>query len=194
MKWVIAPLVAAFLFVGSAWLNALERTTVASAELAESSRSAPATTSSAAQDVETLPVIARLTEQQSVAFRALADALAASATRVEKLNGSIDEQVASVQRLESAIEGFGDYISCTEERVNGLVAASRRVPPGLDAIARIMRRLTVIQDESIRRLKSINRKLALLGVAAAATDVKAPPLPSPGEPPAPGSSPSPLAC
>lgn len=194
MKWVIAPLVAAVLFVGSAWLNALERTTVASAELAQSSRSAPATTREAAAGVKTLPAIARLTEQQSVAFRALADALAASSARVGQLNQSIGEQVASVERLETAIEGFGDYISCTTDRVEALIEASDSIPAGLDAIGGTMRRLAAIQDESIRHLKSINRKLTVLGVAATATDVKAPPVPSGGESPTGGPPPSPIDC
>ena len=182
-KWVAAPLVSLLLFAGSGWLNALERTTEASARLAESSRSAPATTRSAAEDVKTIPAIARLTERQSIAFRALAGALAASSIRVKKLNESIGEQVDSVDRLGAVIDGFGGAISCIRARVESLAGASARVPPGLGDITALMRRLAAIQDGSIAHLKSINRKLTLLGVAAAATDVKAPPLPSASPPP-----------
>ena len=193
-KWVVAPLVAAVLLVGSAWLNALERTTDASARLAEASRSAPATTQKAAEGVKTLPAIAQLTRRQAVAFRALADALAASATRVKQLNESIGDQVDTIDELDAAIAGFEDYVDCTRQRLRTLATISGRVPPGLEAIAATMDRLSAIQDRSIRHLRSINRKLALLGVAATATGVKIPPAPTGGTTPRPGPAPKPVDC
>lgn len=73
MRWFVAPLIAAPFLTGSGFMNALERTTEASARLAETSEEAPERTASAAEGVEDLPRVADLTQQQADAFEILAD-------------------------------------------------------------------------------------------------------------------------
>jgi hypothetical protein len=92
MRWVVVPLAAGLVFVTSGSLNELERTTKASAALARTSREAPQTALEGAREVEDLPVLASLTEQQERAFNALADALDMSARRVLSLTDLIDKQ------------------------------------------------------------------------------------------------------
>jgi uncharacterized coiled-coil protein SlyX len=180
---VIAPLLAAFVLCGSGWLNALERTTEQSVALAENSRSAPAETERATQDVASLPTIAQLTDQQAEAFRSLVEALEISAERVEELNGTLEDQGESLASLRTALDAFGEPISCVEGRLEELVAQSGRIPPTLADIRRTIALLSSHQDKSIRHLRSINRKMAALGVVATATDVDPPP--PPGDAPAP---------
>ena len=131
MRWVIAPLIAAVLFLGSAWFNALERTTVQSVALAENSRSAPAETQRATEDVASLPTIAQLTQQQADAFRSLVDALALSAERVKALNGTLEEQGQSLDTLRTSLDAFQEPMSCVEGRLIQLVAQSEKIPPSL---------------------------------------------------------------
>ena len=186
MKWLIAPLVAASIFCGSAWLDALERTTLQSAALARSSRSAPEETRAAAEGVESLPRVARLTQQQADGFQALVDALSVSAQRVKDLNGSIEEQGRSLDTMRIALGRFQGPMRCVETRLERLVAASGDIPPSLRDIQDTIRELSRQQERSLRHLKSINRKMAALGVVATATDVKAPPPPGNATTPGPG--------
>jgi hypothetical protein len=183
MRWVIVPLVAALAFFGSGWLNALERTTEQSIALAENSRSAPAETEDAAEGVATLPTIADLTEQQASAFRSLVDALEISAERVNDLNGTLEDQGRSLDALRGALGGFEDPMGCVEDRLQALVAQTGKVPPALADIQDTIAMLSKQQERSLRHLKSINRKMAALGLVATATDVEPPP--PPGDAPAP---------
>jgi chromosome segregation ATPase len=183
MRWVIAPLIAAIVFLGSAWLNALERTTEQSVALAENSRSAPAETQRATEEVASLPTIAQLTQQQADAFRSLVDALALSAERVKALNGTLEEQAQSLDTLRTSLDAFQEPMSCVEGRLTQLVAQSERIPPSLADVRRTIAILSSHQDKSIRHLKSINRKMTALGLVATATDVEPPP--PPGDAPAP---------
>ena len=194
MKWILAPLVAGFVLVSSAWLHELEQTTLTAAQLAEASRSAPRTTESAAEEVSTLPAVARLTHRQAVSFEALADALASSAERVRSLNDSIAGQVSSLGELRRALGGFDEFVSCAHRRLEALTSAADRVPQRLGSITTLLRRLSAAQLKSIRHLRSINRKLALLGVTADATDVEVPPIPEGGSPLDKGAAPEEVEC
>ncbi len=194
MKWVIAPMVAAFVFVSSAWLNELEQTTVVSSRLADASSSAPRTTADAAEELRTLPALAQITQRQAVSFNALADALAASGRRVRSLNESIAGQVSSIRRLRRALGGFDSLVACARRRLAALTATAKRVPARLGSISAVMGGLSAVQEKSIRHLRSINRKLALLGVAATATDVEVPPLPEGSTDLGPGDAPEPQNC
>lgn len=186
MRWVIAPLVAAVAFFGSGWLNALERTTEQSVALAENSRSAPAETERATDEVASLPTIAQLTQQQAEAFRSLVDALEVSAQRVQDLNGTLEDQGRSLGALRGSLGAFDDPMACVEGRLQALVAQSDKIPPALADIQRTIAALSAHQEKSIRHLESINRKLAALGAVASATDVDPPPPPGEAPPPEPG--------
>ena len=183
MRWLIAPLLAAIVLLGSAWLNALERTTEQSVALAENSRSAPAETQRATEEVASLPTVAQLTQQQADAFSSLVDALEISAERVQALNGTLQDQSESLDALRTALGAFGEPMSCVEGRLGQLVTQSERIPPSLAEIRRTIAVLSSHQDKSIRHLRSINRKMAALGAVATATDVEPPP--PPGDAPAP---------
>jgi hypothetical protein len=186
MRWLIAPLIAAIAFLGSGWLDALERTTKNSAALARTSEGAPEETQAAADAVGSLPTIADLTDQQASGFRALVEALKLSAERVLDLNATLDEQGRSLETLGGGLDLFRSPLQCVEERLEELVRASDSIPPALADIEATIGFLSRQQDRSIRHLKSINRKLAALGVVAAATDVKVPPPPGDAPPPSPG--------
>jgi hypothetical protein len=186
MRWLVAPLIAAIVFLGSGWLDALERTTKNSAALAETSEEAPEETQAAADAVGSLPTIADLTDQQASGFRALVEALKLSAERVRDLNATLDEQGRSLETLGGGLDLFRSPLRCVETRLEQLVRASDSIPPALADIERTIGVLSRQQDRSIRHLKSINRKMAALGVVAAATDVRVPPPPGDAGPPTPG--------
>lgn len=183
MRWVVAPLVAALMFLGSGWLDALERTTKQSAELARSSASAPAETRAAAASVASLPRIASLTGQQADAFRALVDALDISAERVENLNRSIEEQGSSLDTMRVELTRFQDPMRCVRRRLERIVGAAENIPPALADIQATIAELSRQQERSLRHLKSINRKMTALGVVASASDVEPPPPPGDAAPP-----------
>lgn len=186
MRWLLAPLIGAILFLGSAWLDALERTTEASAALAATSEEAPHETREAAEAVSSLPTIAELTDQQAAGFRALVNALRMSAARVRDLNNALDEQANSLELLEEGLDLFRSPIGCVERRLRALVDATENIRPALNDIRTTIARLQAQQERSIRHLKSINRKMTALGVVATATGVEAPPPPGDARPPDPG--------
>jgi uncharacterized coiled-coil protein SlyX len=194
MRWIVAPLIAALLLCGSGFMRALEDTTRASIALARSSESAPKTTEAAVDEVETLPTVADLTDRQATAMAALADALEVSSQRVRDLNESVADQSSSLAKLTTAIDAFDKTIGCIETRLRMLLEASGAAPPRLGAIAATVAELRAAQEKSIRHLRSINRKLSGLGVAAAATDVEAPPPPGDAPAPAAGDPPGDLPC
>lgn len=178
MKWIVLPLIATAVLGWSGWLDRLDATTVASAELARASEEAPATTRAAAEQVESLPAIARLTTQQADAFNILRDALQVSAQRVFRLNDSLTTQADQVGDIVDGIDEIRGVVGCIGQRLRGLLGASRQVPRSVERIAATLRTVDKTQRGSIRHLKSINRKLTALGVAAEATNVKPPPAPN----------------
>jgi hypothetical protein len=185
MRWVAIPLVAGLVFVTSGFLHELESTTKASAALARTSREAPQTALEGAREVEDLPVLASLTEQQARAFDALADALDVSARRVFSLTDLIDKQATSIDGLREVMRGLDLTSACVGARLRRLTQFTDDVPPRLRSIATTLVSLIDTQDKSIRHLRSINRKLTLLGVAAELSDVKVPPVPRGGRVPEP---------
>lgn len=193
MRWLIVPLLAAMTLGVSGFLNELEETTIASVELADAGRDAPATTRQAAKDVADLPAIAELTSRQADAFETLADALEISAQRVFTLNDTLDEQAGTIGDLTAGIGRLGDPLTCVEARLRRLGTLAGKVPARLRDIPPVLARLTAAQEKAIRHLRSINRKMTAFGVAAEATDVEAPPPPegrgSVPEPEEPGSRP-----
>jgi chromosome segregation ATPase len=186
VRWLVAPLIAALFFLGSGWLNALERTTEQSAALAATSEEAPKETAAAAESVSSLPTIAELTEQQADGFRALVDALQLSAQRVRDLNATIEDQRASLETLHTGLGAFRSPIRCVEQRLRLLVATSDGIPRALGTIEATIGELSDQQKRSLRHLRSINRKMTALGVVATATDVRPPPRPPEAGPPRPG--------
>jgi methyl-accepting chemotaxis protein len=118
-----------------------------------------------------------LTTQQADAFKALSAALEVSAERVSTLNEALDEQSVGIEEIVDGIEGIEGVLDCVGERLTGLTSVSERVPGAVAAVARILGDVERTQRKSIRHLKSINRKMAALGVAAEATNVEAPPSP-----------------
>lgn len=194
MRWIAAPLIAALLLCGSGFMRALEDTTRASVALAGSSESAPKTTEAAVEEVETLPAVADLTERQAAAMGALADALEVSSQRVRDLNASVADQASSLAKLTGAIDAIDSSIGCIKTRLRRLLEASRVAPPRLSAIAGTVAELRGAQEKSIRHLRSINRKLSALGIAATATDVEAPPPPGGAPAPDPGAAGGSLRC
>jgi hypothetical protein len=177
MKWIVLPLVAATFLGWSGFLDRLDVMTVASTELAQASEEAPRTTGQAAREVTTLPAVARLTTQQADAFNILSDALQISAQRVFRLNDSLATQSAGLEDIVQGISSIDDVLDCVGRRLDGLIGTSRKVPAGVSGVTSILSDVEKIQRNSIRHLKSINRKLTALGVAAEATDVPAPPRP-----------------
>jgi hypothetical protein len=177
MRWIIAPIVAAFLFATSGFLGALESTTENSAELAAASEEAPNTTSAAAARVSPLPTLADLTTQQAAAFKELADALDVSAQRVVSLNAALGRQAGAMGALQHDLRALTGSTKCVALRLGALNGTAERVPPAIARLTSILESLVASQDKAIRHLKSINRKLTALGVVATATDVKPPPPP-----------------
>lgn len=189
MRWVVAPLVAALLLFGSGFLDALERTTDASGRLLEASAEAPESTATAAREVGSLPDIAELTARQADGLRALADALELSAERVETLDTALGDQLDGLDRVIADLDGIAPLLGCARDRLRGLLRASDEVPGSLGSLTGILRRVIGSQEKSVRHMRSINRKLAALGVAASAQGVEppegpgAPPEIDPGAPP-----------
>jgi hypothetical protein len=195
IRWIVAPLLAATALGLSGFLDALENTTESSAELARASSEAPRTTQRAAEELEGLPVLADLSVQQSDAFRALADALEVSARRAVSLNESVDAQARRLRGLASRLASLAPSIDCARSRLRGLVETSAGGPAILRAITSTLGRIIAAQDKSVRHLRSINRKLTALGVAAAASGVEPPPPPPAGAGgPRPGPPPGPRQC
>ena len=193
-RWIALPLVAAAALVGSGFAGALDRTTHETVQLATTAARAPGTTGEAARSLGTLPDVSRLTQGQVTASRTLATALEVSARRVDDLNGALADQTASLRRLHRSIVTLLGPMACIRQRAAHLLRVSSASPGAIDAIAAVMRRLIADQDDAILHLRSINRKLTALGVAATATHVQAPPTPSPAGTPNPRSSPSANAC
>lgn len=177
IRWIVAPLLAAFAFVGSGLLGALETTTERSAALARSSKEAPRDTRAAASEVEIVPDIAVVTTQQADAFKALSDALDNSAERVFAMRETLDEQAAGLEDVKSGLRRIGAAATCVESRLAALDSAAGTVTSQIRGVAMIIRSLVASQDKSLRHLKSINRKLTALGVAARAQGVEPPPPP-----------------
>jgi hypothetical protein len=191
---VAAPLVGLMLFGGSAFLDALEKTTEESLALAEASEEAPRITAEAAGEVDTLPAVAQLTEQQASAFRGLSEALKVSARRIASFNDTLRAQSDGLENLAGAMERLDGSVKCIRTRLNVLLGASEATPPALDEVSDPLVTITAAQNKSIRHLKSINRKLAALGIAAAASGVEVPPPPDDAPAPQPGGPPKPLDC
>ena len=177
MRWTVLPLIAAVILGWSGFLDRLDATTVASAELARASEEAPRATGAAAEEVESLPDIAHLTTRQADAFDILGDALQLSGQRVIKLNDSLGGQAAGIGDIVTGTKQIERVLGCVGRRLEHLLGAARAVPHEVDEIARIIRKVESIQRKSIRHMKSINRKLTALGVAAEASRVKPPPRP-----------------
>ena len=194
MRWFAAPLIAALFLTGSGFMSSLERTTEAAARLAETSKEAQERTASAAEDVANLPQVADLTRQQADAFQILADALDTSAVRVDELNDSVAGQLEELSLLVGDINALDPYVSCAGRRLRGLIAASSGGPGLVDGISSILAGVNESQGRSIRHLKSINRKLTILGIVATGTGAEPPP--PPGEPaaPEPGAPPPGRSC
>ncbi|MGH2750914.1 MAG: hypothetical protein ACRDK3_08600 [Actinomycetota bacterium] len=186
---MVAPLLAAVLFASSGFLAALEHTTEAGADLAEASESAPEETQDAVESVESLPEVAELTGRQADALVALADALEGSAARVAALNDSLAAQVEGLDEQVESIRGIHSPIKCIEDRLGALLDATRTVPGAFGAIGSALDDLKDAQNKSIRHLRSINRKLAALGVVGEAGGAQPPP--PPGRAPAPDPAPAP---
>jgi hypothetical protein len=182
-RWIALPLVALFALTMSGFVRDLERTTEQSAALAAASEEAPRTTGEAARQVESLPQLARLTEQQATAFRALSDALEVSAERVIDFNDSVRTQSSNLGTLLESMERLGDPLGCVDETLVRLLRASGATPEVVESIGGKMVLITAAQNKAIRHLKSINRKLTALGLAAGATGVEPPS--SPPDAPAP---------
>lgn len=189
MRWIIAPLLAGLLVAGSGFMDSLERMTDASARLSASSEEAPRSTAAAARDVGPLPDIADLTEQQAEGLRALADALDVSAERVSSLDSALGDQLEGLDGLAGDLDELDPLLGCVRARLRELLRASDAVPGKVAALSRILERLISSQEKSVGHLRSINRKLAALGVAAAAQGVEPPEGPgapgdiAPGRPP-----------
>lgn len=183
-RWLIPPLIGALLLTGSGFLRSLETTTERSAALAASSESAPRSTSRAAEELAPLPVLADLTTHQAEAFEELAEALDLSAQRVFALNDTLAEQADGIERMTAGLEDLNDPLDCVRVNLARLRDQSRAVPSGIRGVETILQRIIGSQDKAIRHLKSINRKLAALGLVATASGVEPPPAPQ-LEPPAP---------
>lgn len=177
MKWLAAPLVALTILGGSGFVSGLAATTESSVALAESSKEAPRTTAQAERQVNDLPAIAELTTRQAQAFETLADALEVSARRVFNLNDTIDKQSRSIADLRDSTSALIDPIECVRSRLSALNGIATTVPSRLRSIVPVLSRLIDAQRKSLRHLRSINRKLTALGVAARASHVKVPPVP-----------------
>ena len=181
-KWLIPPLIGALLFTGSGFLSALETTTDRSAELAASSESAPRSTGRAVEELAPLPVLADLTTVQADAFDELAKALDLSAQRVFALNDTLADQADGIDRMTTGLEGLDEPLDCVSANLQRLRAQSRVVPGGIREVESILDDIIGSQDKAIRHLRSINRKLAALGLVATASGVEPPPAPDLGAP------------
>ena len=193
-RWLAAPLVAIFLFGGSAFLDALEKTTEESLALAESSEEAPKTTAEAAGQVKTLPAIAELTDQQASAFRGLSEALQVSSRRVADFNDTLRAQGEGLESLAEAMGDTDSSVDCVRDRLAALIQTTEATPLALGRVGDPLGSITDSQEKSIRHLKSINRKLKALGVVARTSGVEPPSPPGDAAPPEPGDKPRALDC
>jgi hypothetical protein len=89
----------------------------------------------------------------------------------------IDKQATSIEGLQGVLRRLHRTSTCVEARLRRLTQLTDDVPSRLRRTATTLVSLIDSQEKSIRHLRSINRKLALLGVAAEISDVKVPPLP-----------------
>lgn len=194
IRWLVAPLLAAFALVSSGLLGALETTTERSAALARTSREAPKDTRVAADEVDVLPDIAAVTTQQADAFKALADALDLSAERVFALRETLGDQATGLEDAKGGLRRIRSAATCVEKRLAALASVTGTVPSQVSGVAAIIRSLVASQDKSLRHLKSINHKLTALGIAASAQGVEPPPSPKVDIPPLPGGEPQPFPC
>ena len=183
-KWLIPPLLGALLLTGSGFLRALEATTERSASLAEASESAPRSTGRAVEELAPLPVLADLTTVQAEAFDQLAKALDLSAQRVFALNDTLADQSEGIDRMTQGLEELHDPLDCVRTNLIRLRDQSGAVPEGIRRVESYLGDIIGSQDKAIRHLRSINRKLAALGVVATASGVEPPPEPQ-IEPPSP---------
>jgi hypothetical protein len=181
-RWLIPPLIGALLLTGSGFLRSLENTTDRSVELAVSSEDAPRSTGSAAEEVAPLPVLADVTTTQAQAFEQLAKALDLSAQRVFALNDSLARQSDGIEAMTSELASFDDPLDCAQTNLTRLTAQSRTVPSGIRTVEGILERIIASQDKAVRHLKSINRKLAALGIVATVSGEEAPPPPETDRP------------
>ena len=179
MRWVAAPLIAGTVFVGSGFLSALEDSTEASLRLAALSEDAPRSTAEAVAELDPLPVVARLTARQADLAHVLADALEISSNRLDDVNASLERQGEGLRQLEAALAGLAPRIACIRSRTADLLRSARESPQLLGDVTVTLRRVVPWQEKSVRHLRSINRKLAALGLVAAATDAEPPPPPPP---------------
>ena len=113
----------------------------------------------------------------------------ASAERVTDLNSSIDTQSEDLEALGDGLADVVPQVDCIRERIVRLQRASDDVAPSLDAITGTLERLIASQNKSIRHTRSINRKLAALGVVATLEGVEPPPPPPEAPAPQGGSAP-----
>jgi hypothetical protein len=180
MRWLVIPMVAGLALATSGFLHELENTTVASTALAHAAREAPETALEGTREVRDLPVLADLTEQQASAFKILADALDVSAQRVFSLTDLIEAQAGRIDGLRTTLRGLARTSTCVGTRLRTLTGITDNVSPRLRRITTTLRSLIDSQEKSERHLRSINRKLTLLGVAAEVSDVKVPPPPRGG--------------
>jgi hypothetical protein len=177
MRWIAAPLVAAFMFTGAGFVSSLARTTDVSAELTASTEKVPQTTRRAAADAAEVPVIARLTGRQAASFADLVEALRATGERVKGLEEELSRQVDGTARLRRGVAGMLPVLDCSERLLTRLVRASREVPGLLREVEVSVEDLNGSQKKSLRHLRSINRKLSALGAIADARGI------DPAEPP-----------
>lgn len=183
-KWLIPPLIGCVLLAGSGFLRALEATTETSAAMAAASREAPRSTSTAAEELDSLPALADITTVQADAFDQLARALEMSAQRVFALNERLGEQAEGIDAMRSGLAELEEPLSCVRSHIARLTEQGRAVPAGIRRVETILEAIIASQDKAVRHLRSINRKLSALGVAATATGVEPPPVP-PVSPPSP---------
>ena len=176
-KWLIAPLIGAVLLSGSGFLRALEATTVTSEEMAAASRDAPRSTAEAAEEVGSLPALADITTYQAEAFDQLARALEMSARRVFALNDQLADQASGIEEMRSELADLDVPLDCVRSRIATLSDQGRDIPSGIRKVEAILERIIGSQDKAVRHLRSINRKLAALGVVATASGAEPPPLP-----------------
>ena len=179
MRWIAIPLSALVLFAGAGFASQLSRTTHVSAALAASAREAPITTKEAAQQTAGVPEIARLTGKQAAAFDGLVGAIRETSRRVEHLNEVLGAQSRGIPRLRDAVLRLHPHLACAERRLKVLIATSASAPSRLTDARAIVAALIGLQDRSAKHLRSINRKLAALGVVADASSVQ--PLDPPGD-------------
>jgi uncharacterized coiled-coil protein SlyX len=193
-RWLVTPLVGICFLSSSGFLDRLEATTRTTVALARASEEAPTTTGQAEEELAPLPAIAGLTTQQAEAFEVLADALESSARRVEDINERVGLQTDALAVLAHDISTLDGSITCLKARLRSLLRAADDSPRALRTISEILDGLIKTQEKSIRHLKSINRKLTALGVAATAQGVEPPPRPPDAPPPSTDAAPSPIDC